>query len=82
MPTLKHLIRLEKDVIRVNHQFLRRILELVQFAVELDRGGLARESTRLVGVWMVDIVKEAVIYLVSFRVARLCRVAKYARLLR
>ena len=78
MPALDHLIRLEEDVIRVNHQFLCGVLELVQFAVELDCGGLARESTRLVGVWMVDIVEEAIVYFLSFRAVRLNRVAEYA----
>jgi len=49
--------------------------------VELDRGGLARESTWLVRVWMVDVIEEAIAYLISLRVERLGRVAEDARLL-
>ena len=49
--------------------------------MELNRGGLAGERTRLVCVWMVDVVEEAIAYVISLRVERLGRVAEDARLL-
>ena len=74
MSTLQSLIRLEEEIIGVDHQLFCCILQLVQFAVELNRRRLAGEGAWLVRVWMVDIIEEAIVHFVPLLVERLDRV--------